>query len=762
MPPKPDLPFSGLEEFMNEPIVSEPTVKRPIVETSEAKASAYKPKVIRKNFGFPLIEDCISDSEDEAESNPKIEKKTAKPSFAKIEFVKSKEQVKSPRKITVKQDNQNRLNTHNPRSNQRNWNNTMSQKLRINTAHGATTATTQATAVNSTRIDNLSDAVICAFFVSQPNSSQLDNEDLQQIYLDDLEEMDLRWPIAMLTMRARRFLKNTGRKFSMNEKAPTNFVLMAYSSISYNSEVSTDLICSSSCLENAKILKDQNEQLLKDLRTSKLNAITYKTSLEFVKARLLVYKKNEYVYKEDIKQFWATVKAKTITRKVQLQALVDRKKVVITESTVRRDLQLEDAEGVDCLPNAAIFEQLTLIGNMRRVEKGFSRRETPLFPTMMVQAQEEMGKSLANPTDPHHTPTIIQPLTSQPQKKQKPRKTKRKDTKLSQTSGPTTNIADEAINEEMDASLERATTTASSLKVEQDSGNINKTQSKATLNEPSSIGTSSGSGLRCQETIGDTIAQTRVLDLENTKTTQALEIDSLKRRVKKLEKKQMSRTHKLKRLYMVGFIARGRFNDQEDAEMLFDVADDLRGKEVFVSQEVHLKEVNAAAATTITAAIDDITLAKALMEINSAKPKADKVVIQEPKHGTTTTTTATKITNTTTTITTASTRPKAKGLVIHKQKQAPTPKVSSQQPKSQNKGKAIMIEEHVKLKKKDQIVFDKEVALKLQAECDIEQRLAREKAQQIEEVNIAWDDIQAKIKLIINWLKDCKQKSKKN
>ncbi|GJV63545.1 ribonuclease H-like domain-containing protein [Tanacetum coccineum] len=242
--------------------------------------------------------------------------------------------------------------------------------LRINTAHGATTASTQATAVNSTTIDNLSDAVICAFFASQPNSPQLDNEDLQQIHPDDLEEMDLRWQMAMLTMRARRFLKNTGRKFSVNgtetigfdkskvecynchkrghfarecraprnqenrnrentrrvvpvetttsnalvscdgsgydwsdqaEEGPTNFALMAYSSTSSNSEVSTDSNCSSSCLENVKILKEQNEQLLKDLRTSKLNAITYKTGLESVEARLLVYKKNESVYEEDIK-----------------------------------------------------------------------------------------------------------------------------------------------------------------------------------------------------------------------------------------------------------------------------------------------------------------------------------------------------------------------------------------------------------------------------------------------------------------------------
>ncbi|GJZ31052.1 ribonuclease H-like domain-containing protein [Tanacetum coccineum] len=72
------------------------------------------------------------------------------------------------------------------------------------------------TAVNSTIIDNLSDAVICPFFASQPNSPQLDNEDLQQIHPDDLEEIDLRWQMAMLTMRAKRFLKNTGMKFSVN------------------------------------------------------------------------------------------------------------------------------------------------------------------------------------------------------------------------------------------------------------------------------------------------------------------------------------------------------------------------------------------------------------------------------------------------------------------------------------------------------------------------------------------------------------------
>nr|GEZ44265.1 ribonuclease H-like domain-containing protein [Tanacetum cinerariifolium] len=95
-------------------------------------------------------------------------------------------------------------------------NSTSSINGAINTAHGVTTASTQANVVNSTTIDNLSDVVICSFFASQPNNPQLDNEDLQQIHPDDLEEMDLRWQIAMLTMRAGRFLKNTKRKFYFN------------------------------------------------------------------------------------------------------------------------------------------------------------------------------------------------------------------------------------------------------------------------------------------------------------------------------------------------------------------------------------------------------------------------------------------------------------------------------------------------------------------------------------------------------------------
>ncbi|GJT30155.1 ribonuclease H-like domain-containing protein [Tanacetum coccineum] len=102
-------------------------------------------------------------------------------------------------------------------------NNTSSTNGAVNTAHRVSTASTQVNAANFTNIDNLSDAVICAFFASQPNSPQLVHEDLQQIHPDDMEEMDLRCQMALLTMRARIFLKNTGRKLTVNGNKTIGF-----------------------------------------------------------------------------------------------------------------------------------------------------------------------------------------------------------------------------------------------------------------------------------------------------------------------------------------------------------------------------------------------------------------------------------------------------------------------------------------------------------------------------------------------------------
>ncbi|GKB48297.1 hypothetical protein Tco_0899050, partial [Tanacetum coccineum] len=86
--------------------------------------------------------------------------------------------------------------------------------------------------------------------------------------------------------------------------------------------------------------------------------------VDFLNAHTIKYALtvNPTIYTLCIKQFWITVKVKMVNGEQQLEALVDGKKTIITEATVRRDLQLEDANGVDCLPNATIFEQLTLMG----------------------------------------------------------------------------------------------------------------------------------------------------------------------------------------------------------------------------------------------------------------------------------------------------------------------------------------------------------------------------------------------------------------
>ncbi|GJZ99348.1 hypothetical protein Tco_0671899 [Tanacetum coccineum] len=86
----------------------------------------------------------------------------------------------------------------------------------VKTAHGVSAANSKANGSTLPNVDSMSDAVIYSFFASQSNSSQLDNEDLKQLDPDDLEEMDLKWQMAMLTMRAKRFLKKTGRNLGVN------------------------------------------------------------------------------------------------------------------------------------------------------------------------------------------------------------------------------------------------------------------------------------------------------------------------------------------------------------------------------------------------------------------------------------------------------------------------------------------------------------------------------------------------------------------
>ncbi|GJX93332.1 ribonuclease H-like domain-containing protein [Tanacetum coccineum] len=752
MPPTPDLSFTGLDEFVNKPVVE------------NRKSDEEVSKIVRKNDDAPIIEEWVSDSEEENVSQPKTEKKTVKPSIAKIEFVKPKQQEKTARK-TVKQAEKHRQNTHSPRGNQRNWNNMMSQRLGSNfemfnkafkasacwvwkpktkvldhvSKHNCASTILKrfdyidAQGRSKHMIGNMSylthyeeidggyvafggnpkggksqEKVALKLCAPSDESKLVGDEYISRSLISTLSFMRLfgcpvtilntidhldkfdgkvdegtqslmvfagykasdKWQVKLerridlskssnddekkVDKYPRKNSESNDQEKEDNVNSTNNVNAASINEREWGEGECEEMIgWEKKLLFSMKALKREGKNVttrIEDptfpdrvsmglkrrcanddyIKLQSLMSFNRRTYILFGITRAakkdgtlisqannkLVNSKEIWVYKsQDCKHAMETQKplhkdedgeevklrkGKSTTEDVQFLEVINIIAGQKTEQWLqiiqqKLNLQLEDAEGVDCLPNSTIFEQLTLMGSKTtawnefsstmasaiiylatsqkfnfskyifesmvkkldnagkflmypRVGKGFSGRETPLFQTIVVQVQEEMGEGSANPTNPHHTPTIIQPLTSQPQKKQRPKKPKRKDTKIPQSNGPTDNVADEAVNEEMDDSLERAATTATSLDAEQDRGG----------------------GPRHQDSMGDTIAQTRFNNVSKISNDPLLvrdnEIASLKRRVKKLERRNKSRTHRLKRMYRVGLTARVESSGDEDLD----------------------------------------------------------------------------------------------------------------------------------------------------------------------------------------------------
>nr|GEV80573.1 ribonuclease H-like domain-containing protein [Tanacetum cinerariifolium] len=182
-------------------------------------------------------------------------------------------------------------------------------------------------------------------------SSAHTQEDLEQIDLDDLEEIDLHLEMARLTIRARRFMKRTGKNLDINgrrigfdktkkktilvenptenaliaqdgiggydwsyqaeEKTPTNYAFMALtsskSSLSSDSEVDS---CSKTCMKAYAHLKKEYDSLTSNYKKSRHNLLSYKAGLQSVEERLVHYKKNEIVFTKMINVLNLEVKLK--------------------------------------------------------------------------------------------------------------------------------------------------------------------------------------------------------------------------------------------------------------------------------------------------------------------------------------------------------------------------------------------------------------------------------------------------------------------
>ncbi|GJV42557.1 putative ribonuclease H-like domain-containing protein, partial [Tanacetum coccineum] len=203
----------------------------------------------------------------------------------------------------------------------------------VNTANiqVSTASTPVTTASLHDNTANLSDAIVYPFLANQPKWSQLVHEDLEQIHKDDLEEMGLKWQLALLSMRAireYRSLRNqesrprnqdssrntvnveetsskamiaiNGAGFDwslmVEEEVPTNMALMAFS----ESKVHNDKTCSNTCLKSYKILKKQYVDLRIEFNKFEFDLATYKRGLSSVEEQLVFYKKNEVIFSDQI------------------------------------------------------------------------------------------------------------------------------------------------------------------------------------------------------------------------------------------------------------------------------------------------------------------------------------------------------------------------------------------------------------------------------------------------------------------------------
>ncbi|GJX26881.1 putative ribonuclease H-like domain-containing protein [Tanacetum coccineum] len=420
--------------------------------------------------------------------------------------------------------------------------------------------------------------------------------------------------------------------------------------------------------------------------------------VDFLNASSLKYALtvNPTIYTWCVEKFWSTTKAKTVNGEGQLQALVDGKKIIITEATVRTDLQLEDANGVDCLPNATIFEQLTLMGyeNFSQKLTFYKAFFSPQWKFLITILQCLSAKTTAwNEFSSTMASAIICLATNQKFNFSKyifESMVKNLDNAVKFLMYP--RFVQVFLNNQLEWMTTHNRVYIAPSHTKKIFANMRR-QGKIFWKGNTLISNDGGSSSRRNR-----------------------EIKSLKKRFKKLVKKGGSRTHKLKRLYKISRSARVVSSDEPSLEIT--LVDETQGRhnddlmcdtcvlndeEVFARKDMAEKEVSTA--DPVTTAGEVVTTAN--VEVSTASPTAATI-------------TNVKLTLAQTLAELKSARPKIKRVVM-------------QEP----------IEEPLKMKKKDQISFDEQEAIRLQAEFDEEVGLAREKDKAKVALIKEWNDIQA-------------------
>nr|GEW82794.1 hypothetical protein [Tanacetum cinerariifolium] len=144
------------------------------------------------------------------------------------------------------------------------------------------------------------------YLLSGPNGPQLDHEDLEQVDEFDLEEMDLKWKMAMISTSLKKFYKKTGRKLHFDAKEPVGFDKSRVENSGSDTEVTTCLkVCEESYAKLKKLYDEQREQL----GVASIEIQAYTLALKKVEAQLVCHQNNQLAYEEKISQMSAKDKS---------------------------------------------------------------------------------------------------------------------------------------------------------------------------------------------------------------------------------------------------------------------------------------------------------------------------------------------------------------------------------------------------------------------------------------------------------------------
>nr|GEW77704.1 hypothetical protein [Tanacetum cinerariifolium] len=407
---------------------------------------------------------------------------------------------------------------------------------------------------------------------------------------------------------------------------------------------------------------------------------------------------NPHIYVSCIKQFWNTIVVKQTNDVTRLQALVDKKKVVITKATTRDALRLDDVEGVDCLPNKEIFAELARMGYekpstkltfykaffsshvVRNVDNSSKFYMYPRFIQLIIKNQ--LG-DLSTHTTQYTSPALTQKVFANMRRVGKGFS----GVKTPLFEGMLVGVikeqgdAEEQVPDDVDDAAAQGADTA----VQGDVVHEPSIPSPTPPNPPPQQSQDPPS--TSQEALDACAALTRRVEhLEHDKVAQALEIIKLKRRVKKMERGNKVKVLKLRRLLKVGTSQRidtSKDSVMEDASNQGRMIDDLDKDDVVDLMDDKGEEKKEEKVKDYQEVVDVVITAKLITEVVTAASES--------------------VTAASITIAAVEPQVSAARIIV-----AP----------SKDNGKGIMVEEPKPLKKKQQVEMDEEYARKLHEELN--------------------------------------------